>query len=65
MRQLISIILGMALVFSSVSTSFAEPETREFKDCVYESNIRAHGELLNRDEGDIIAVDGTAVGAVS
>ena len=62
MRHLISILVGVALVFSTNTTSFAEQ--REFKDCTYEGNLRAHGEFHkpDRPEGDPIPVHGHNIG---
>ena len=61
MRQLISVLAGIALVFSTISTSYAEK--REFEDCSYDGNLTVHGEFHNRmDEGDRIAVDGDKIG---
>ncbi len=61
MRHLISILVGVALVFSTNTTSFAEQ--REFKDCTYEGNLSARGEFNKvRDEGDPIPVHGHNIG---
>ena len=67
MRQLISIILGMALVFSSVSTSFAKPEKREFEGCVYDGNIAKSQIILDaveRGGENPIPTDKTPVGVI-
>ena len=64
MRQLISIILGMALVFSSVSTSFAEPEKREFEGCDYDGNILPNDHILAAERDVPIPTDKTPVGVI-
>ena len=62
MRQLISVLAGVAFLFSTISASFAE--IREFEECTYDGNLTAHGEFLAATEDrPTIAVHGQKIGA--
>ena len=60
MRQLISILAGVALLFSTITASFAEQ--REFKDCTYDGDLTLNKEIGDGGEGDQIPVHGDSIG---
>ena len=60
MRQLISVLLGMTLIFLPINTSFAEK--REFEDCVYDGNIAPTQIILEAEENKPLATDNIKIG---
>ena len=63
MRHLISVLAGIALVFSTIPTSNAEK--REFEGCVYDGNITPTPAILEADDmNKPIATDNTEIGVI-
>ena len=60
MRQLISVLAGIALVLSTISPSYAEK--REFEDCTFDGDLTLNEEIGNGVVDQQIPVHGDPIG---